>query len=184
MARRYGLGSGLPEVAPHQDESQFRLFDPVYRAINALAKATSDAVGLTTLEVSDIQSAGPFIEFSGNLGRRMNFEAAETIQPARLIWLDGTAGESKMRHADATSGINRQAYGICVEPQAVPAGSRGRVVLFDGLLSGVLGVAPGTVYWLGAAGQFSPVMPGAPGWTQQKVGVGVTGNSIYVRINL
>lgn len=182
--RRYGLGSGLPENAPHQDETQFRLFDPLYRAINALAKATSDAVGLTTLENSDIQNAGPFIEFSGNLGRRMNFTAAETIQPARLIWLDGTAGESRMWNADATAGINRVAYGICVEPQAVAAGGRGRVILFDGLLSGITGVAPGTVYWLGVAGQFSPVMPGAGGWTQQKVGLGITGNSIYIRINL
>lgn len=182
--RRYGLGSGLPENAPHQDENQFRLFDPLYRAINALAKATSDAVGLTTLESSDIQQAGPFLEFQGNLGRRLNFEAAETIQPARLIWLDGTAGESKMWLANATAGINRVAYGICVEPQPVAPGSRGRVLLFDGLLAGISGIAPGTVYWLGANGQFSPVMPGIGGWTQQKVGLGLTGNSIYVHIAL
>lgn len=184
MARKYGLGTGLPEIAPQQDENQFRMLNPLYQAVNGLAKAVSDAIGLSSLDKADIQQANSFIEFTGNLGKRMNFVAGEVIQPARLIWLDGTAGESKMWHADATSGVNRVAFGICVEAAAVQPGERGRVILFSGLLSGLSGVTPGTIYWLGAAGQFSAAMPVASGWTQQKVGVGLTSNSIMVNINL
>lgn len=184
MARRYGLGTGLPEIAPHQKEEDFRLMNPVYQAISGLAKACSDAIGLTSIDKADIQNANTFIEFTGNFGKRMNFIAGAAVEPARLIWLDGTAGESKMWHADATSGINRVAYGICVESTTVQPGERGRVILFSGLLSGISGVTPGTIYWLGANGQFSAAMPGAPGWTQQKVGLGITSNSIMVNINL
>jgi len=182
--RKYGLGTGLPETPPMQDEQQFRMFLPIYQALNALAKSASDAIGLTSLDPSDIQSANPFIEFSGNLGKRLNFKAAQDIPAGRLIWLDGTSGESKMWLADATAGVNRLAYGVSVETQTVVTGTRGRVILFDGLLTGVSGLAAGTVYWLGAGGTFSPAMPGVDGWSQQKVGLALTSNSIYVQITL
>lgn len=184
MTKRYGLGVGLPEQAPFQDEGDFRKFNPIYQALNGLAKATSDAVGLTSIDPDELQNTGPFIEFNGNLGRRMNFVAAEQIEPARMIHLDTTAGESRIWHANSQSGINRVAHGFSLEPVATPAGRRCRVMLFSGLLAGISGVSPGTVYWLGINGQLSAVMPTAAGWTQQKVAIGLTSSAVMVQISL
>ena len=184
MTRRYGMGTGLPEQAPFQDEGDFRKFNPLYQAISGLAKATSDAVGLTSIDSDELQNTGPFIEFNGNLGRRMNFEAGEQIEPARLIYLDTSAGESRIWHVSSQSGINRVAHGFCLEPVATTAGRRCRVMLFSGLLAGISGVTPGTIYWLGVNGQLSAVMPVTAGWTQQKVAIGLTANAVMVQISL
>lgn len=184
MARRYGIGTGLPDIAPHQDPNQFALFNPLYQAITGLAKSVSDAIGLTVIDKEELQKVGPFIEYAGNNSKRINLEAAQQILPGRLVFLDGTAGESRMWHADATSGINRVAMGLCIESAAVEVGERGRIVLFSGLLTNVSGVTPGTIYWLGANGQFSPSMPVTAGWTQQKVGIGINSSSIVINISL
>lgn len=182
--RRYGLGTGLPEQAPFQDEGDFRKFNPIYQALNGLAKAVSDAVGLTSIDSDELQKTGPFIEFNGNLGRRMNFVAAEQIEPARLIHLDATPGESRIWHANSQAGINRVAHGVCLEPVPTASGRRCRVMLFSGLLAGISGVTPGTIYWLGINGQLSAVMPDVAGWTQQRVGIGLTSNAVMVQISL
>lgn len=57
-------------------------------------------------------------------------------------------------------------------------------MLFSGLLAGISGVTPGTIYWLGVNGQLSGVMPTAAGWTQQKVAIGLTSNAVMVHISL
>jgi len=184
MSRRYRVGTGLPDFPTNGTEEQRQLLLPLHRAINALAQQVSDLTGMTEVPKEDIQGLLPGIEHDGFRTRKFNFKAQEDISYGRSIFLDGTAGESKIWLADSTVAVNRRAHGVCVEPGGITTGERGRVVLFQGLVTGVSGLTSGTLYWLATAGTVTNVQPVGPVYFAQAVGIAISPNTLVVNIDL
>ncbi len=183
MSKRYGVQTGIPDFPLTQDQEQYNLVLPLYRGLVSVAQQVSDATGLTAIPMSDAQNHKPQSEYLLDRLGRMSFVAGEAITAGHLISLDSTAGESKVWKANCLSGSIRQAHGVCIESEGAAAGQRVRVLLFRALVIGLSEVTPGTVYWLGSAGQFSSAMPASPN-LQQKVGIGLNTTTIAVNIAL
>ena len=182
-SRRYGIQTGVPEFPLTADDKDFQKLLPVYRGLVSLAQQTSDATGLTVIPLEEVQNAKPQAEYLLDRLGKLAFLAGETISVGQLIHIDATTPESKIWKANNTAGSIKAAHGVCIEAGGIASGTRGRVLLFRALLVGLSGVTPGSIYWVGTAGQFTPVMPGG-GNLQQKVGLGISTSAIAVNISL
>lgn len=181
--RRYGITTGVPEFPVTAEDKDFNKLLPLHRGLTALAQQVSDATGLTVIPLDEVQSAKAQSEYLLDRFGKLAFIAGETISTGQLISFDASTPESKIWKANCLSGSVKPAHGVCIEAGGIAAGTRGRVLLFRALLAGISGVVPGTVYWLGTAGQFSAVMPAGPN-LQQKVGIGISTSMIAVNISL
>jgi hypothetical protein len=105
------------------------------------------------------------------------YPRGESISGARAVYLAEVSGETRAFAASSTDPA-KAAVGFVVE-----AGAEGAEVDVweSGPLPGVSGIAPGAVYWLGAAGQFVAAPP-AGAAVVQRIGYGATTTQIFGRI--
>ena len=181
--KQYGIGTGLPDAPVGLDEENTKLMMPVYRALASMAQQLSDVTGVTIVPGTDIQDLGSLAQHDGFRTRKLSFEAGENITASRFIHLDNTAGESRIWQASSLNAVNRRAHGVCIEPGGIVSGSRGRVLLFQGLLAGLSGLTPGTVYYLGASGGILAIPPGAGSFVQP-VGLAVSTSVLAITLTL
>jgi hypothetical protein len=182
MGRRYRIGTGLAEFPTGGDEDIKQMLVPLYRAINELAKQLSDITGLTEFAQGDIQGMSTLLEHDQFRLQKFSFIAAEPITYGKLVHLDSTADESKVWLASSLNSVNRPAHGVCTEQQATASGLRCRVQLFQGLVTGLSGLSPGTMYYLGATGTYSATPPSLVTNFQQKVALAIRSDMLVVNI--
>lgn len=115
--------------------------------------------------------------------RRFYVVAGENLTFGQLVEVYNVAGVAKVRRAQATAGTVRPARGFVNISTGITSGSRGEVILSEGILT-VSGVTPGQALYLSAAtpGAFTATAPTGVGQLEQFVGFGVATDRAYVNI--
>lgn len=177
--RIYRVSTGLPDLPSLPDPMLNSALVPVYQAVNSLAKRVSDETGLTQVQGSELQLGSATAIYSSDRLANLVLTAGVAIAYGQLVNFDGTTPETRLRLADKAS--NLRAHAVCLEPGGIAAGSKGRVRCLPGLLTGVSGIVPGNMYWIGNGGGFFTSYSG--GAFPQPVAVGISTTALYVALN-
>lgn len=104
--------------------------------------------------------------------------ASENIAAGALINIWNDAGTAKIRNADASGGVAKQAHGYAPDP--ITSGATGLAVLGDEVITGLSSITPGASYYLSGTtpGAFSTTPPSTGGHIRQFVGVGITASEL------
>jgi len=184
-SRRYGVSTGLPELPTSGTEEQRALLGPLYRGITDLAKQVSDLTGVTQLDSSSIQGLNPTQEHDKFRTRTLIFQCLEPLQYGRLVYLVRYGDNAGVQYANSKNDVNLPAIGVCVEPGGTTQiGDYCRVQLFEGLVTGLTGLWPGKIYYLGENGQYLDAPPPSGTYHTQPVAVAISTTSMLVNIKL
>lgn len=176
---RYGISTGLPDSPVGLPDEQFALVVPLYRGLLALSQQLSIQTGVASYSVDTTQKLGINEIDVGTNTRLKVIKADDALTYGKLIYLVSGTGYTEA-HAKLAGNTVHLAHGICVEPNGVAVGKKGKFLLFRGLVTGLSGFTPGNEYWLGTGGLFATSNPG--GIAQQKVAIAMTSSSIELNI--
>lgn len=113
---------------------------------------------------------------------RLYVTAGEDITFGSFINLYNNAGILNARKANAAAGLVKPAHGYCSTGGGVATGSRGEVILSQGLLA-ISGLLPGQAIYLSAVAGLSSIAPaGGAGQLEQYLGIGVANDLAYINI--
>jgi hypothetical protein len=101
----------------------------------------------------------------------------EAVSAGALVNIWNSTGP-KIRNAD-NSAAGKPANGFVIG--AIGNGSSGTVYPEEAPITGLSGIVPGTVYFLGVAGAFTTTAPTASGAVVQEIGVGISTTEILFR---
>lgn len=148
-----------------------------------LGTVTSVDIASTTLDVSGgpITTAGSIdVEIPAALLPYADIVTSEAVAAGAIIALHDVGG-ARARNANAANAptIPRPAQGFVLSAYASGATAR---VYFDGIVEGLSGLVPGTVYYLdAAAGLITDTAPVIGNAGVQVVGFGISASAIYFR---
>ena len=97
----------------------------------------------------------------------VNVLASETINAGGQVNLWNNSGTINARNADATNG--RRAWGFTI--LQITSGDSGNVYLGSGRNTGVSGLTPAAIYFLGSAGAITTVVNTTTGQLLQEIGI-------------
>lgn len=174
----YLVGSGLPAQPAGLDDKDFRLVNPLYSGVGALARAIAGAtnqVKFSQTELAQRNQLGSLAAAPQNIIYPL-FPAAMTY--GQLVNLYVSGGKLAAQPADQSTGL--PAHGILNNTAGADAGSYAEVILMQGLTGGITGSVVGQFYYLSTAGLVQATVPGAG--LVQKVGVGFDTGGFYLNI--
>lgn len=105
----------------------------------------------------------------------ITYVAAETISAGNLvnIYYDSTAGGVRVRRASNDN--NQPAHAFALESGTTGSNVR---VMTDGIISGLTGLTPGKIYFLGTAGGLSNDPPTQSGRIAQSIGYAINSTEL------
>lgn len=154
----------------------------IYNSLQQLQGALTDFCGITAQQ-SDFwaQLTPEMTLFPQNLSRFYPL-VSENIAAGAMVNLYNNAGTINARNANATNNT-KPCHGFA--PSPILAGSNGEVDLFNGLCGSIVGLTPGTRYFLDTAnGLITNVAPVAAGNIEQAIGLALSANRLYFITNL
>jgi hypothetical protein len=180
------INLGLPNASPDnftdpQVKAAVELF---LTALNNLLVEIERYTGITQRDVSLWNSLLPTDTLlRQNLGR-LYVIAFENLIFGDLINIFNDAGTLKARKANAANGLVKPARGFCSTTAGILTGSKGEVILSQGLAT-ITGVARGDTLFLStSAGQASITASTGAGQLEQFIGIGVDTNVAYIDISM
>lgn len=179
---RYGVSSGLPDLPSGVSDADHAKLRPLYIAVNALARNTSKVTGQELYDQSELSQLSPVAELVQQNMNKLIIKANSTLAFGKLVHLffDGT--NVCAEYADSTNNT-KPAQGFVNNPNGIPAGTFGEIVLCAGYCPGIAGSAIGTQYYLSTLGNIQNARPAVAGTIIQAIGFGLGSLGVYVHIS-
>lgn len=177
----YNITSGLPAL-PNTQDKDFAKLQPVYNAMNALAKnlsIQSGQVRYSQLELASLNQTRGVIAQNQN---RLIVKALEDLAWGLMVTITLDGGKLSASKADATDGT-KPAHGCVATLEGISNGQFGEIIVLGGHTAGISGTAVGQYYWLSVDGLVQPAPPGAAGALVQGVGFGLGSAGFILNIS-
>lgn len=176
------IQTGLPQLPEGVPQELFASFLQVYQAIENLRFYLSQFAGVDDPSTDFWSQLGiDDTFFDGNLNRLI-VKANEDITFGQAVSPINVAGVTQVRRANATTNA-RWCCGFSVTAGTVLAGSFLQVKT-RGVIKGVVGMIPGSRYWLNTVdGQIVNAEPAAAGNIGQVVGFAFTSNRLLCNLD-
>ena len=176
----YLLSDGLPDLPVGLPDEQYGLVAPIYRGLVGFVQQVATKLGAVDYTQTALQEVGITELCHFTESKKVVVTAIEAVGYGKLVSLVTGTGYTEA-HCRLAGNTTYMAHGICLEPNGIALGQKGRVILFSGLVTGLAGLTPGTVYWLGGSGLYAATNPG--GTFQQRIGIAPTSSSLMLNIS-
>lgn len=177
---QYGLNSGLPAYPNGLSDKEAAQFVPIYRAVNELARQTSDAIGLVSYTEGELATANPVTNLFAARSQRLIVQAAVPLAYGLAVTLT-FSGSAFIANKASNAATSTPCFGIVDTEGGIPAGGHGEIVFMTGLCPGVTGSNFGQLYYLAADGLLQNTVPATP--LVQRVGIGMGTYGLYLLID-
>lgn len=177
---QYGLTSGLPAYPAGLSDREAAQFVPIYRAVNELARQTSDAAGLVSYTDGELATANPVTNLFAARSQRLIVKAAVPLAYGVAVTVALSSGvfiANKASNAATTT----PCFGIVDTANGIPANGHGEIVFMSGLCPGVTGSVFGEFYYLATDGLLQNTVPTAS--LVQRVGIGMGSYGLYLLLD-
>lgn len=178
------INLALPSSAPEIfTDSQVRAAVEMFLvSVNNLLREIERYGGITQKDITLWNSLLPSDTLLHHQLGRLYVTAFENLINGDIINLFLSGGILQARKANAAAGSVRPASGYCSTAAGILAGTKGEVILYQGIIA-ITGVTRGDHLFLAAAaGQATTVAPVGAGQLEQFLGIGVDTNVAYLNI--
>ena len=174
----YLIGTGLPAQPAGLEDKDFRLVNPLYGAVSALARQLSEEAGAVKFSQSELGQRNQAASLGAQSHRKVYALFPNAIGYGKLVNLFVSAGKLSAQLADNTLGL--PAHGIVNNFAGAAANSYAEVVIVEGFSAGITGATLGQFYYLSTGGLVVNTPPGV-GFIQS-VGFGLGSLGFYLHI--
>lgn len=131
-------------------------------------------VGTAGRVLTDTGASDPTFQAPTATPNTVQLTASAAITAGQLVNIYNNSGTANVRPADNTSSTT-PANGFA--PASISMSATGTVVPFQGPISGLSGLTPGTQYFLGTSGGLTATAPSSSGDIIQTVGISITAST-------
>lgn len=161
-----------PEISGYLEE--------IYSAFYQLQLALVQYCGIAQQPSFDWPRVRPSDTIFQNNANRLYVQASEAIPQNSLISLHAVGSLLAVRLANATTN-SRPCHGFCSTDGGIASTEFGEVILYQGLITGLTGLTPATMYYLSTtAGGLTSTAPVAAGNIKQVAGIALSADTLYL----
>ena len=155
--------------------------------LRLIAGQLSEAFGVTSSSGASNDGDIPALDSTGRIDMSMmpvgvgpdtlTITASENLTTGAFVnvWNSGGTGPAQQSVQNADAALGRRAVGFVLAPVST---GQPALVYFGGPNTSLVGLTPGTIYYLGTAGTSSPTAPSTPGYLSQEVGEAISTSEI------